>query len=78
MKFNLSVADAVRAEMARQRITQAELAKALHLSQPAVARRLSGEVPFDLAELDATARVLKVRASRLVAEAERVRAGGGR
>lgn len=45
------VAAAVRAEMARQRVTQTALAKQLHLSQAAVSRRLKGQVAFDADEL---------------------------
>jgi transcriptional regulator with XRE-family HTH domain len=45
------VAAEVRAEMARQRKTQAHIAQALGSSQAAVSRRLNGEVPFDVREL---------------------------
>lgn len=49
------VATEVRVQLTRQRRTQAELAARLNLSQPTIARRLNGEVPFDLAELEAMA-----------------------
>lgn len=71
MEFNLSVADAIRAELARQRKTQVELATALHLSPAAVSRMLSGKVAFDLVELKKTATFLRMPVSRLVREAER-------
>ena len=54
------VAAEVRAEMARQRRTQAELAEHLNVSQAAVSRRLVGLVPFDVSELDEVAAFLGV------------------
>lgn len=46
-----AVASEVRAEMGRQRKTQAELADALGVTPHTVGRRLSGEVPFDVIEV---------------------------
>jgi hypothetical protein len=46
-----AVASEVRAEMARQRKTNAEMALALGVTAHTVARRLSGAVPFDAVEL---------------------------
>lgn len=54
------VAATVRAEMARRQITQGALAAHLHLSQPAVSRRLSGEKAFDVHELSAISSLLSV------------------
>lgn len=55
-----SVAAEVRAELARQRRPQRELAEAIGLSQQAASRRLCGEVPFDIAELAKVAELLGV------------------
>lgn len=54
------VATEVRAELARQRKTQAELAAHLGISQMAVSRRLNSEVGMDFDELDSIARWLGV------------------
>lgn len=68
------VAEEVRALLARRRLSQSKLAAALGLSQAAVSRRLSGEVPFDVNELAATARYLDVPLGQLVASSEAVSA----
>lgn len=57
-----SVAAEVRAEMGRQRVSQRRIAEVIGLSQQAVSRRLSGEVPFDVAELGRIAAELGVLA----------------
>ncbi|WP_169309959.1 helix-turn-helix domain-containing protein [Aeromicrobium marinum] len=46
-----AVAGEVRAEMARQRKTQAELATILGTTTATAGRRLDGSVPFDVVEL---------------------------
>lgn len=56
----------IRAEMGRQRISQTHLAKKLGRSQTYVWRRLVGEVPFDLHELETVAEVLGVPVTRFV------------
>ncbi len=63
------VADAVRAECARRRITQHDLAESLGLSQMAVSRRLSGTVAFDVNELYAVAALLDVSVPTLIGDA---------
>ncbi len=50
--FYIQVADEVRAELARQRKTGRELAILLGLSRNSTYRRLNGEIPFDLVELE--------------------------
>lgn len=60
------VAENVRVEMARQRARQGGLATAMRLSQPATSRRLSGEVPFTVDELQAAATFLGVDAAALL------------
>jgi transcriptional regulator with XRE-family HTH domain len=54
------VAAEVRAEMARQRMSQTRLAEALGVTQASVSRRLVGEVPFDIQELYKVAEFLGV------------------
>jgi predicted transcriptional regulator len=68
MENNSEVADAVRAEMARKRVTQESLAAHLHLSQAAVSRRLKGVVGFSVHELVLTARLVDVTVASLVGE----------
>lgn len=60
------VAANLRAEAARQRISQMALAERLGLSQTGVSRRLSGHVPIDVDELAAFAEVLGVSAESLL------------
>jgi transcriptional regulator with XRE-family HTH domain len=59
-----NVATEVRAEMGRQRKTQAELAQALGITAATAGRRLSGEVPFDLIEIAQAAVWLGVEPTR--------------
>lgn len=54
------VATEVRAEMARQRISGVQLAERLGRSQAYLARRLMGDVSFDLSDLEAIAAELDV------------------
>ncbi|WP_158613322.1 helix-turn-helix transcriptional regulator [Frigoribacterium sp. PhB160] len=61
----------MKAELARNGLTQGELADRLRLTQPAVSRRLSGDVPFNVNELAVVSRVVGVPLSRLVAGSER-------
>lgn len=63
------VAAAIRGEMARKGFTQTDLAEALGTSQSAISRRLAGEVPLDVDELDAIAGFLSVPAESLLAGA---------
>ena len=63
------VAGAVRAELARAGKTQGALTAVLHLSQPAISRRLSGQVPFTIDELSAAAAFLDIPLSTLVPQA---------
>jgi transcriptional regulator with XRE-family HTH domain len=55
-----SVASEVRAELARKRIPQADLAEVLGVSQAGISRRLSGDTPFDVNEVAAVADFLGV------------------
>jgi transcriptional regulator with XRE-family HTH domain len=62
------VAANVRAELARQRKSQTELAQALSLPQSAVSRRCVGRVPFDINELTIVARFLGVSLDLLLVD----------
>jgi len=62
------VAAEVRAELARQRISQTQLAERLNISQAGISRRLSGETPFEINELVAIAEFLCVPVARFLPE----------
>lgn len=65
-RINQAVAEEVRAAMARRRITQAALGRILGLGQSAISRRLSGDVPFDVVEINRIAEATGVDASLLI------------
>lgn len=54
------IAREVRAEMARQRVTQRQMAEWLDISQPQVASRLNGEIEFRPSELQKIANAMDV------------------
>ena len=56
----------IRAEMARQSVTQTDLAPKAHLSVTALRRRLAGESPLLVSELLDIAQALKVPPRRLL------------
>jgi transcriptional regulator with XRE-family HTH domain len=60
------VAAEVRAEVARQNVTQFELARILEIAQPSVSRRLNGKHPFDTDELDKLAAAFGVPVDRFL------------
>lgn len=64
-----AVAANIRAELARQRVSQAQVAERLGLSQAAVSRRLTGQTPFELDEVATVADLLAVAPSHLLAVA---------
>jgi len=64
------VAAEVRAEIARQGLTQQTLARQLDWKQPYLSRRLGGHVPLDVAELVAIAEVLGVPAVQFLPTGE--------
>lgn len=70
MALTNHVADVVHTELARRRKTQNDLAKALHLTPPSISRRMTGQTPWDLRDLEAASRFLRVPVSRLIREAE--------
>lgn len=60
------VAANVRAEMARNGTTQADLAEALNLPQSSVSARVRGRVPFRLDEIELASAFFGVPLSELV------------
>lgn len=60
------VASEVRAELARQRRSASWLARETGMGQTAVSRRLIGEVPMDLDDLERFAATLDVSLSRFL------------
>jgi transcriptional regulator with XRE-family HTH domain len=60
------VASEVRAELARQRRSASWLARQTGMGQTAVSRRLIGEVPMDLDDLERFASTLEVPLSRFI------------
>lgn len=60
------VASNVRAEMARRRITQRDVATALGIAHSAVSHRLTGRTTFDVNELAVIAGLLGVEVAHLV------------
>jgi len=67
--LDLTVAANIRAELARRRFRQAQLAQRLGRSSNWLSRRLTGQVAFTLAEVDAIAGFLGMSVSELMADA---------
>lgn len=65
-RYGERVTDALGAKMREQRISQANAAKHLGISQTAVHRRFSGEVEWRLNELETLASLLGVAVEDLV------------
>lgn len=63
---SLTAAGEIRSHLARQRLTQTNLADGTGITIHALRRRLSGEVPFTLDELSAIAAFLSVDAGSLL------------
>jgi transcriptional regulator with XRE-family HTH domain len=70
------VAGEIRAHAARKGLSGRQLAFQLGKSQPWMSRRLTGEIPFDVEELDAVAAILNVAPRELFPGADNDRAGG--
>lgn len=62
------VTHSIREHMRHGGVTQASLASKLNLSQQAVSRRLTGEVPFSLVELDKVAAALGTTSDAFTAD----------
>jgi transcriptional regulator with XRE-family HTH domain len=63
------VAAEVRAEMGRKQVTGVALARKLGVSHAYVSRRLNGETPFDVGDLERIAGILEVSPRRLLGDA---------
>lgn len=63
------IADEVRAEMARQRKTAADLSQVIGVTQHTAGRRLNGAIPFDVAELYSVSEWLGIGMADLIARA---------
>lgn len=61
------VADNIRAEVARRRLSQVKLAEQVGIRQQALSRRLTGSTPFRIDELARIAEVLDIPLAELVA-----------
>ena len=62
------VAANIRAEMARQRLSQSTVAGAVGMSPAAMSQRLTGKTPIDVNELVRLAAVLDIPAESLLRE----------
>jgi transcriptional regulator with XRE-family HTH domain len=65
-------AGAVRAELARRRLSGRDLAAALGWSERTLRRRLGGDLPFTVDELLAVAKFLEIPVAELLPRAEQV------
>ena len=61
------VAEEIRALLARRSMSGSELARRVGVTQPYMSRRLTGEIAFDVDDLQAIAEVLDVQPSDLLA-----------
>lgn len=66
--FSEKVAANIRAELARQKKTQAQLAEVWGINAASVSKRMSGAVPVDVNEVQMAAGWLGVPLSRLMGE----------
>lgn len=66
-----AIAEAVRVELARRRMTQRALADATGMSQSYIGRRLTGEMPFTTDDLVLVAAALQLPVSSLLPQSER-------
>jgi transcriptional regulator with XRE-family HTH domain len=64
-----AVAMELRSELARNRISASRVAFAIGKDQPWISRRLTGQVAFDLDDLDAITQVMGISPSELMASA---------
>jgi transcriptional regulator with XRE-family HTH domain len=64
------IAEETRAMLARRRLTGRQLATKLGWSPQALSRRLTGQLPFTVADLEAVAQVLDIPVTRLLPRSE--------
>lgn len=67
------VAAEIRAELARQQISQAALAERLGVSRPYVTRRLKGDTPISVGDVAAIADILGVPVANFTAPVDEER-----
>ena len=72
---NADVANKVRGVAAEKRVTQAELAFALSMTEMAMSRRMKGQTPFSPEELSRMADVLSTPVSTFFGEYTNARVG---
>ena len=72
MQLTQRVTEEVRAEMARRRLTQQDLADALRWTPGYLSRRLTGEVAWSLDDIEEVAAALQVPPLALLAPASRL------
>ena len=65
-EFTRRVAAEVRAELARQKVSQETLCTRIGMSQSTLSRRITGEYPFDTTELADIAQALGVPVARFL------------
>jgi transcriptional regulator with XRE-family HTH domain len=70
-EFTRKVAAEIRAEMARQQMSQDQLADRIGMSQSTLSRRLTGSLPFDTTELAKVAEALGVVVTALLPNPKR-------
>lgn len=64
--FTRRVAAEVRAELARQKVSQETLCQRIGMSQSTLSRRITGDYPFDTTELAKIAEALGVTVTRFM------------
>lgn len=69
VKLSEKISSEVRAELARRRLSQAEVATAMGRSQAYLSRRLSGDTAFDADDLEQLADILDVPVTAFFADA---------
>lgn len=70
MPLKEHIAGEIRAEMARRRLNQTEMAQRLGMSQAAFSRHLNGVVPMTVDFIEGVAHELDVPVSRLIGPPE--------
>lgn len=69
-KLQDQVAEEARVQLARRRISGRQIGAKLGWSSAYLSRRLTGHIPFTIADLDALARALDIPVTRLLPRSE--------
>ena len=64
--LRVTIAEEIRALMGRRRMSAVRLGAAIGRSQSYMSRRMTGEIPFDVDDLDAICAALDVPITRLI------------